>query len=137
MVGQRSNQLNYVPTRQINKMRNRQCLCGFAQIAYRALLAFPCLKERFSRLNQPPPNRPQTSERTFVLPRTIRGDGQEENKGKPRENILTASLSVRKVTPRFLAPGLLTKRCRSLRDSARFVIGCTWNADSKTDVNQS
>jgi len=30
MAGQRSNQLNYVPTRQINKMRNIQCLCGFA-----------------------------------------------------------------------------------------------------------
>jgi hypothetical protein len=42
-----------------------------------------------------------------VLLRTIPADGQEENKGKPRENILTASLSVRKVTPRFLAPGLL------------------------------
>ena len=26
VTGQRSNQLNYVPTRQINKMRNRQCL---------------------------------------------------------------------------------------------------------------
>jgi hypothetical protein len=31
--GQRSNQLNYVPTRQINEMRNRQCLCGIARIA--------------------------------------------------------------------------------------------------------
>jgi hypothetical protein len=39
VTGQRSNQLNYVPTRQINEMRNRQCLCGFAQIAYRALFA--------------------------------------------------------------------------------------------------
>jgi hypothetical protein len=38
-TGQRSNQLNYVPTRQINKMRNNQCLCGFAQIAYRTLFA--------------------------------------------------------------------------------------------------
>jgi hypothetical protein len=26
VTGQRSNQLNYVPTRQINKMLNRQCL---------------------------------------------------------------------------------------------------------------
>ena len=34
VTGQRSNQLNYVPTRQINEMRNRQCLCGFASIAY-------------------------------------------------------------------------------------------------------
>jgi len=32
--GQRSNQLNYVPTRQINEMRNRQYLCGAARIAY-------------------------------------------------------------------------------------------------------
>ncbi len=28
MAGQRSNQLNYVPTRQINEMRNNQSLCG-------------------------------------------------------------------------------------------------------------
>jgi hypothetical protein len=33
VTGQRSNQLNYVPTRQINEMRNRQRLCGFARIA--------------------------------------------------------------------------------------------------------
>jgi hypothetical protein len=33
VTGQRSNQLNYVPTRQINEMRNRQCLCGVARIA--------------------------------------------------------------------------------------------------------
>jgi len=46
VTGQRSNQLNYVPTRQINEMRNRQCLCGFAQIAYLARLASACLKER-------------------------------------------------------------------------------------------
>jgi hypothetical protein len=32
VTGQRSNQLNYVPTRQINEMRNRQCLCAFAQL---------------------------------------------------------------------------------------------------------
>ncbi len=38
MAGQRSNQLNYVPTRQINEMRNRQCLCGFALIVYIARL---------------------------------------------------------------------------------------------------
>ena len=36
VTGQRSNQLNYVPTRQINKMRNNQCLCGFARFAYNA-----------------------------------------------------------------------------------------------------
>ena len=44
--GQRSNQQNYVPTRQINEMRNRKCLCGFARFAYRALLAPDCLKRR-------------------------------------------------------------------------------------------
>ena len=32
VTGQRSNQLNYVPTRQINEMRNRQCLCGFEHL---------------------------------------------------------------------------------------------------------
>ena len=34
VTGQRSNQLNYVPTRQINEMRNHQCLRGVARIAY-------------------------------------------------------------------------------------------------------
>ena len=53
VTGQRSNQLNYVPTRQINEMRNNQCLCGFAQIAYRALIASPCLQERCFRRNRP------------------------------------------------------------------------------------
>ncbi len=33
VTGQRSNQLNYVPTRQINEMRNNQCLCGLAPFA--------------------------------------------------------------------------------------------------------
>jgi hypothetical protein len=33
VTGQRSNQLNYVPTRQIKYMRNHQCLCGFARLA--------------------------------------------------------------------------------------------------------
>jgi|GEM_PF-4941321 len=36
---QRSNQLNYVPTRQINEMRNNQCLCAFARFAYIASFA--------------------------------------------------------------------------------------------------
>ena len=39
VTGQRSNQLNYVPTRQINEMRNRQCLCGIARLAYLAQFA--------------------------------------------------------------------------------------------------
>jgi hypothetical protein len=53
---QRSNQLNYVPTRQINKMRNNQCLFGLARFAYRAPVAPDCSKERDSC-----PNRPQTA----------------------------------------------------------------------------
>jgi hypothetical protein len=56
VTGQRSNQLNYVPTRQINKIRNRQCLCGFARFAYRAPAAPDCPKERDSC-----PNRPQAA----------------------------------------------------------------------------
>ena len=52
VTGQRSNQLNYVPTRQINEMRNRQCLCGFARFAYIALFAAACLKERSYWLNR-------------------------------------------------------------------------------------
>src|ERR1035441_5296406 len=53
VTGQRSNQLNYVPTCQINKMRNNQCLCGFARFAYRALVALRCLKKRGYRRNRP------------------------------------------------------------------------------------
>src|SRR3984957_14963830 len=56
VTGQRSNQLNYVPTRQINEMRNRQCLCDLARFAYRALVAPDCPKGSDSG-----PNRPQTA----------------------------------------------------------------------------
>jgi hypothetical protein len=35
VTGQRSNQLNYVPTRQIDDIRNGQCLCGFEPIVHR------------------------------------------------------------------------------------------------------
>ena len=38
VTGQRSNQLNYVPTRQINEMRDRQCLCGFCSNCLAELL---------------------------------------------------------------------------------------------------
>jgi hypothetical protein len=64
VTGQRSNQLNYVPTRQINEMRNRQCLCGSARFAYLAWNSLYCLKERDSC-----PNRPQTS--AFPCPRAM------------------------------------------------------------------
>jgi hypothetical protein len=52
VTGQRSNQLNYVPTRQINEMRNRQCLCGFASIAYGTPVAPGLPKERDFWLNR-------------------------------------------------------------------------------------
>jgi hypothetical protein len=55
VTGQRSNQLNYVPTRQINEMRNRQCLCDFARFAYRAPVAPDCLKRRNFWLNRRKP----------------------------------------------------------------------------------
>jgi hypothetical protein len=62
VTGQRSNQLNYVPTRQINVIRNRQCLCGLARFAYRAPVAPDCPKERDSC-----PNRPQTASKFRLL----------------------------------------------------------------------
>jgi hypothetical protein len=60
VTGQRSNQLNYVPTRQINEMRNRRCLCGFALFAYTAQNYRIGSKERDLWLNRPkpPPNLP-------------------------------------------------------------------------------
>ena len=51
VTGQRSNQLNYVPTRQINKMRNRQCLCGAAQVALRQCTTYET--ERSVKHNYP------------------------------------------------------------------------------------
>jgi hypothetical protein len=69
-------------------------------------MELPVLPKRARFLSEPPPNRLQISAQATPLP-TIRADGQTENKGKPRENILAASLSVGKVTPSFLAPGLL------------------------------
>jgi hypothetical protein len=101
MAGQRSNQLNYVPTRQINEIRSRQCLCGIAQIAYRVLIAFPCLKERSYRRN-----RPQTAHKFLSglpyypgLSSPIAKRKIKEN--EPRKNILTASLPARKGVPPF------------------------------------
>jgi hypothetical protein len=61
VTGQRSNQLNYVPTRQINGMRNRQRLCGLARFAYRAPVAPGCLKRRDFWLN-----RPQTAYKSWL-----------------------------------------------------------------------
>src|ERR1700691_5652329 len=66
VTGQRSNQLNYVPTCQINEMRNRQCLCGFARFAYRAWNCLGCPKERDSC-----PNRPQTATKSRFFPALV------------------------------------------------------------------
>src|SRR5579864_5765306 len=61
--GKRSNQLNYVPTRQINKMRNNQCLCGVARIANHAWSCLYCQKERDSCPNRPPQISPGRDDR--------------------------------------------------------------------------
>src|SRR5580658_9674257 len=66
VTGQRSNQLNYVPTRQINEIRNRQCLYGFARFAYRAWNCLCCPKERDSC-----PNRPQTATKSRLSPAPV------------------------------------------------------------------
>src|SRR5258708_40230389 len=59
-------------------------------------MELPLLPKRARFLSEPPPNRLQTSKRTSVLLRTIPADGQDENKGKPRKDILTASVPARK-----------------------------------------
>jgi len=60
---------------------------GFARIAYTAWSCLCCLKERDSCPNRPP-NRLQISTHTKALPTTIRADGQ--NKGKPRPKHLNS-----------------------------------------------
>ena len=123
MTGQRSNQLNYVPTRQINEMRNRQCLCGFARFAYRGWNCPCCLKERDSC-----PNRPQTATKFEPFPALLHAQNtfyglrraiqSSATPGKTtsktfanlcHRNILTASRITRKTT--FIIPG------RSARNS--------------------
>ena len=52
MAGQRSNQLNYVPTCLINEMQNRQYLFSFAGIASCAPTVLGCSMTRNSRRNR-------------------------------------------------------------------------------------
>ena len=78
VTGQRSNQLNYVPTYQINEIRNRQCLCGLAQFAYRAWNSLCCPRRRDSC-----PNRPQISASPCC-----RGIGFAANLGKATNTTL-------------------------------------------------
>jgi hypothetical protein len=98
VTGQRSNQLNYVATCQINKMRNRQRLCGVARFAYRAWNCLCCLKERDSC-----PNRPQTAS-NFRLPpapvpcehplaQTALGDPDCSQPGRNPQRTLSKSLA--------------------------------------------
>ena len=96
MAGQRSNQLNYVPTRQINKMRNRQCLCGIARIAYNALLAFPCLKERCFRRNRPQTAHKFLSGLSYCPGLSAPMARKKTQQNEPRRNILAASRPARK-----------------------------------------
>ena len=121
VTGQRSNQLNYVPTRQINEMRNRQCLCGTARFAYRAPVAPDCLKRRDFWLN-----RPQTaykilaalyvckeacavhSERSKLSPLWIRPPIKFEQ-AFSTEIILTASVRTRKVVVSTSRAGLVCR----------------------------
>src|ERR1700680_348332 len=57
VTGQRSNQLNYVPTRQIYPNANRQCSCGFTRFAYYAWNSLCRLKRsRFLSESQLPAN---------------------------------------------------------------------------------
>ena len=55
VTGQRSNQLNYVPTRQINDMHNRQCLCDFApcNVVPQALLNGQIASDKTEPLSAP------------------------------------------------------------------------------------
>ncbi len=93
VTGQRSNQLNYVPTRQINEMRNNQCLCGFGPLHLVRRLLSVCL-ERSWRLNRPksPTNLRANCHLAKANPRRQPTGAQR----KARKNILTASLSARK-----------------------------------------
>ena len=114
--GQRSNQLNYVPTRQINEMRNRQYSYGVARFAYRAWNCLCCPKERDSC-----PNRPQTASKFRRFRAVLRYPNSQNrellaiqssaNPGKTisktfanlcHGNILTASRRTRKTT--FIFP---------------------------------
>ena len=91
MAGQRSNQLNYVPTCQINEMRNRQCLYGSARFTYlRRLPVTPRHVSRLVRTAHEPPGR---------------------NQGKPRSSfIVTASEKTRK-TAHKIPRTTLTAAC--------------------------
>ena len=53
VTGQRSNQLNYVPTCQVNNMRNRQCLWALRDV--HIVLGMLLVLKRARFLSEPPP----------------------------------------------------------------------------------
>src|SRR6266851_577026 len=81
---------------------------------------------------EPPPNRPQISDRTAALPETICADGQEENTGKrtsqKHPNSFPSSGKGRVAV--FDGPAIQTfKRCTALFEVTRdFVISCRQGA---------
>jgi hypothetical protein len=117
---QRSNQLNYVPTRQINEVRNRRCLCGSAQIAYRALIAFPCLKERSYRRNRPQTAYKFLSELPHCSERPALTAWKKTKANEPRKNILTASLPAGKGASPFSNEPTILAMYSPLRSHTRF-----------------
>ena len=109
VTGQRSNQLNYVPTRQNNAMPNNQCLCGLARIVW--VRRLPQTPERARRPAEPPTKPPRNIPRiNRAVPRTIAW-ARANNIRQPRMNILTASPRTRKAVVFPLALGV--------RDSTR------------------
>jgi hypothetical protein len=54
-VGKRSRQLDHVPSHQINKMRNHQCLCGYVRFAVHCIRGSR-LRRRALLQVQPPTN---------------------------------------------------------------------------------
>jgi len=79
-------------------MRNRQCSCGVARIAYRAWNCLRCTKERDSC-----PNRPQTASKYRLLPapvpcanplaQTAPGDPACSQPGRNRQRNLSKCLA--------------------------------------------
>jgi hypothetical protein len=133
VTGQRSNQLNYVPTRQINEMQNRQCLCGFAHFAYRAWNCLCCPKERDSC-----PNRPKTAYNFQYLPalvpcakplaQTALGDPDCRQHGQDRQQNLSRGLAQKypnsfSVNTKGLVALCLSRRAGFLRPDVAALAG--------------
>jgi|SRR5437764_9756542 len=77
MVGQRSNQLNYVPTRQINDFAENLAGQGICRFCIERTIRTECPSKPCSWQN-----RLEISKQLSILLRTVHVDGQEENTGK-------------------------------------------------------